>query len=96
MDITNTAVDVLEHCESGEEDTILEKVDQGELEVKTTHDLPGAPQGGPVQKGPRISHNQAVPNEDDDEGSYNMAHLILSSSTTSVIDVLHIDIHISS
>ena len=48
MDITNTAVEVLEHCESGEKDTILEKVDQGELEVKTTHDLPGAPQGGPV------------------------------------------------
>ena len=48
MDITNTAVEVLEHCESGEEDTVLEKVGQGELEVKTTHDLPGAPQGGPV------------------------------------------------
>ena len=47
MDITNTAVEVLEHCESGEEDTILEKVDQGELEVKTTHDLPGAPQVDP-------------------------------------------------
>ena len=32
VDITNTAVKVLEHCESGDEDTILEKVDQGELE----------------------------------------------------------------
>ena len=47
VDITNTAVEVLEHCESGEEDSILEKVDQGELEVKTTHDLPGAPQVDP-------------------------------------------------
>ena len=49
MDITNTAVEVLEHCESGEEDTILEKVDQGELEVKTTHELPGAPQVDPYK-----------------------------------------------
>ena len=32
VDITNTAVEVLEHWESEEEDTILEKVDQGELE----------------------------------------------------------------
>ena len=36
VEIRNTAIDFLEHRESGEEDSDLEKVDQGELETETT------------------------------------------------------------
>ena len=36
MEIRDTAIEVLEHHESEEEDIDLEKVDQGELEVETT------------------------------------------------------------
>ena len=57
MDITNTAVEVSEHWESEEEDTILEKVDQGELEVKTTHYLPNASRVDLYRWGGAQSHN---------------------------------------
>ena len=36
VEIRDTAIEVLEHNESEEEDIDLEKVDQGELEVETT------------------------------------------------------------
>ena len=36
MEIRDTTIEVLEHYESEEEGSDLEKVDQGELEVETT------------------------------------------------------------
>ena len=45
VEIRNTAVEVLEHSESEEEDSALEKVDQGEVGSETTHmHRPDAPQ----------------------------------------------------
>ena len=41
VEITNTTVEVLE--KSREAETDLENVDQGELEMKNTHNRPGAP-----------------------------------------------------
>ena len=45
VEIRNTAVEVLEHSESEEEDSALEKVDQGEVGLETTRmHRPDAPQ----------------------------------------------------
>ena len=51
VEIRNTAVEVLEHSESEEEDSDLEKVVQGELGVETTRvHRPDAPQVRAVQR----------------------------------------------
>ena len=45
VEIRNTAVEVLEHSEPEEEDSALEKVDQGEVGLETTRmHRPDAPQ----------------------------------------------------